>query len=69
MLDLSLDIGFSDFPIQFVDAMCSIVPNVRLKFKAVIPKPLQDARLNGLPTGTFLYFLHLSFNNIQLLGE
>ena len=30
--------GFRDFPIQFVNAMCSIRPYIGLKFKVINPK-------------------------------
>ena len=66
---LSRHNGFLDFPIQFVNAMCSGGPNVWLKFEAIIPKSLQGARLNELPTGTMLQLLYLSFGCIWPWGE
>ena len=65
---------FRDFPIKFIDAVCSIGPYIGLKFKAVIPKSLWCARLE-LPTGAFLQFLYLSlrciwpWGNVSVLGD
>ena len=58
--------SFRDFPIQFVSAMWSIRPYIGLKIKAVIPKSLWSARLNELPTRTFVQFLYFSFGCIRL---
>ena len=62
---LSRHNGFRDFPIQFVNSMCSIGPNVGFKFKAIIPKSHWGTKLNELPTRTFLQFLYLSLNCIS----
>ena len=61
--------SFRDFPIQSVDAVCSVGPYVGLNFKAVIPKSLWGARLYKLSTRTFLQLLYLYFGIIQLWGE
>ena len=66
---LSRHSSFMDLTIQFVDAMCSFGPYMRLKFKAVIPKSLWGTRLNELPSRTFFQFLYLSFSSIWPWGE
>ena len=61
---LSRHNNFMDFPIQFVDAVCSIGTNVGLKFKVVIPKSLRVPDLMSFLLESFFVFfisqLHLS---------
>ena len=55
-----------EFPIQFIDAMCSIGPYVRLNFKAIIPKTLLHTRLDKLHTRTILQLFSFSFSLLHL---
>ena len=54
-------------PIQFINADCSITANIGLKFWAIIPKPLQVARLKELSIGIFFSSLisySAAFNHV-----
>ena len=64
---LSRHYAFSNFLIQFSNAMCSVGPYIRNKFLAIIPKFL-GAKLDKIPTRMFLQFLYLSFDSIQSWG-